>query len=140
MADLIVTISGQPAAYRAGTLSISGSLGTRTTASLQTVDHPPFTSVVEVGQVVEIRDETGSLIFAGTVDSVEEEIDASKRLRVKRLACVDYTPDRRPPPRRLRLPARRGASDSLRRRRHQGYRDSVLHLRRRHGGGRYFAR
>jgi hypothetical protein len=47
--------------------------------------------VVEVGQVVEIRDETGSLIFAGTVDSVEEEIDASKRLRVKRLACVDYT-------------------------------------------------
>jgi len=74
MADLIVTISGQPAAYRAGTLSISGSLGTRTTASLQTVDHPPFTSVVEVGQVVEIRDETGSLIFAGTVDSVEEEI------------------------------------------------------------------
>jgi len=37
--------------------------------------------VVEVGQVVEIRDETGSLIFAGTVDSVEEEIDASKRLR-----------------------------------------------------------
>jgi len=31
------------------------------------------------------------LIFAGTVDSVEEEIDASKRLRVKRLACVDYT-------------------------------------------------
>ena len=91
MADLIVTISGQPAAYRAGTLSISGSLGTRTTASLQTVDHPPFTSVVEVGQVVEIRDETGSLIFAGTVDSVEEEIDASKRLRVKRLACVDYT-------------------------------------------------
>jgi hypothetical protein len=91
MADLVVTIGGQPAAYRAGTLSISGSLGTRTTASLQTVDHPPFTSVVEVGQVVEIRDETGSLIFAGTVDSVEEEIDASKRLRVKRLACVDYT-------------------------------------------------
>jgi len=91
MADLIVTISGQPAAYRAGTLSISGSLGTRTTASLQTVDHPPFTSVVEVGQVVEIRDETGSLIFAGTVDSVEEEIDASERIRVKRLACVDYT-------------------------------------------------
>ena len=91
MADLVVTIGGQPAAYRAGTLSISGSLGTRTTASLQTVDHPPFADVVEVGQVVEIRDETGSLIFAGTVDSVEEEIDASKRLRVKRLACVDYT-------------------------------------------------
>ena len=91
MADLVVTISGQSAAYRAGTLSLSGSLGTRTTASLQTVDHPPFADVVEVGQVVEIRDETGSLIFAGTVDSVEEEIDASKRLRVKRLACVDYT-------------------------------------------------
>jgi hypothetical protein len=91
MADLVVTIGGQPAAYRAGTLSISGSLGTRTTASLQTVDHPPFTTWVEVGQVVEIRDETSNLIFAGTVDSVEEEIDASKRLRVKRLACVDYT-------------------------------------------------
>jgi hypothetical protein len=44
MADLVVTIGGQPAAYRAGTLSISGSLGTRTTASLQTVDHPPFTT------------------------------------------------------------------------------------------------
>jgi hypothetical protein len=44
MADLVVTISGQPAAYRAGTLSISGSLGTRTAASLQTVDHPPFTT------------------------------------------------------------------------------------------------
>jgi hypothetical protein len=91
MADLVVTIGGQPAAYRAGTLSISGSLGTRTTASLQTVDHPPFADGVEVGQVVEIRDETSNLIFAGTVDSVEEEIDASKRLRVKRLACVDYT-------------------------------------------------
>jgi hypothetical protein len=91
MADLVVTISGQPAAYRAGTLSISGSLGTRTAASLQTVDHPPFVDGVEVGQVVEIRDETSNLIFAGTVDSVEEEIDASKRLRVKRLACVDYT-------------------------------------------------
>lgn len=91
MADLIVTIGGQPAAYRAGTLSISGSLGTRTTASLQTVDHPPFADWVEVGQVVEIRDETSNLIFAGTVDSVEEEIDASERIRVKRLACVDYT-------------------------------------------------
>jgi len=91
MADLVVTIGGQPAAYRSGTLSISGSLGTRTTASLQTVDHPPFADTVEVGQVVEIRDETSNLIFAGTVDSVEEEIDASKRLRVKRLACVDYT-------------------------------------------------
>jgi hypothetical protein len=45
MADLVVTIGGQPAAYRAGTLSISGSLGTRTTASLQTVDHPPFDDV-----------------------------------------------------------------------------------------------
>ena len=78
MADLIVTISGQPAAYRAGTLSISGSLGTRTTASLQTVDHPPFTSVVEVGQVVEIRRDR-CFDLAGTVDSVEEEIDASKR-------------------------------------------------------------
>ena len=91
MADLVVTIGGQPAAYRAGTLSISGSLGTRTTASLQTVDHPPFAGGVEVGEVVEIRDETSNLIFAGTVDSVEGEIDASKRLQVKRLACVDYT-------------------------------------------------
>jgi len=43
-----------------------GRCGTRTsTASLQTVDHPPFTSVSRSDQVVEIRDETGSLIFAG---------------------------------------------------------------------------
>ena len=90
MADLAVTIGGRPAAYRAGTLSISGSLGTRTTATFSTVDHPPFDDVVEVGQVVEIRDETAALIFAGTVDSVDEEIDPGERVRFKRLACVDY--------------------------------------------------
>ncbi len=90
MADLIVTISGQPAAYRAGTLSISGSLGTRTVATFSTVDHPPFATTVEVGQVVEIRDETGSLIFAGTIDSIDEEIDPAETVRFKRVACVDY--------------------------------------------------
>jgi hypothetical protein len=46
--------------------------------------------VVEVGQVVEIRDETTAIIFAGTVDSVDEEIDPGERVRFKRLACVDY--------------------------------------------------
>jgi len=90
MADLVVTISGQPAAYRAGTLSISGSLGTRTVATFSTVDHPPFATTVEVGQVVEIRDETGSLIFAGTIDSIDEEIDPAETVRFKRVACVDY--------------------------------------------------
>jgi hypothetical protein len=90
MADLAVTIGGRPAAYRAETLSISGSLGTRTTATFSTVDHPPFDDVVEVGQVVEIRDETTAIIFAGTVDSVDEEIDPGERVRFKRLACVDY--------------------------------------------------
>jgi len=90
MADLIVTISGQPAAYRTGTLSISGSLGTRTVATFSTVDHPPFATTVEVGQVVEIRDETGSLIFAGTIDSIDEEIDPAETVRFKRVACVDY--------------------------------------------------
>jgi len=79
MADLIVTISGP-----------AGSLPRRHALDLRVARHPnhcplsrrstipPFTSVVEVGQVVEIRDETGSLIFAGTVDSVEEEIDAEQ--------------------------------------------------------------
>ena len=90
MADLVITISGQPAAYRAGTLSISGSLGTRTVATFSTVDHPPFATTVEVGQVVEIRDETGSLIFAGTIDSIDEEIDPAETVRFKRVACVDY--------------------------------------------------
>ena len=90
MADLQVMIGGAPAAYRAGTLSISAALGTRTAATLSTVDHPPFDDVVEVGQVVEIRDETTAIIFAGTVDSVDEEIDPGERVRFKRLACVDY--------------------------------------------------
>ena len=90
MADLVVTIGGAPAEYRAGTLSIAGSLGTRTVATFSTVDHPPFATTVEVGQVVEIRDETGSLIFAGTIDSIDEEIDPAETVRFKRVACVDY--------------------------------------------------
>ena len=68
----------------------SGSLGTRTVATFSTVDHPPFATTVEVGQVVEIRDETGSLIFAGTIDSIDEEIDPAETVRFKRVACVDY--------------------------------------------------
>ena len=90
MADLQVMIGGAPAAYRAGTLSISGSLGTRTTATFSTVDHPPFDDVVEVGQVIEIRDETNTLIFGGTVDSVDEDVDPSGRVRFKQIICIDY--------------------------------------------------
>jgi len=90
MDDLAVTIGGASAEYRAGTLSLSGSLGSRTTCTFQTVDHPPFANVVEVGQVVEVRDGASALIFAGTVDSVEEEVDNSDKIRTKRIACVDY--------------------------------------------------
>ncbi len=83
-------IGGAPAAYRAGTLSISAALGTRTAATLSTVDHPPFTNPVAVGQVIEIRDETNTLIFGGTVDSVDEDVDPSGRVRFKQIICIDY--------------------------------------------------
>lgn len=90
MSDLVVTIGGVQAEYRAGTLSISGSLGSRTTATFSTVDHPPFADVVEIGQVVEIRDETDALIFAGTIDNVDETVGFGEPVRFKRITCVDF--------------------------------------------------
>ena len=90
MSDLVITIGGVQAEYRAGTLSISGSLGSRTTATFSTVDHPPFADVVEIGQVVEIRDETDALIFAGTIDNVDETVGFGEPVRFKRITCVDF--------------------------------------------------
>jgi len=78
---LISSVTSQRASRRAyrgrHALDSPGRSAPEPRASLQTVDHPPFTSGGRGSDRSSmIRDETGSLIFAGTVDSVEEEIDA----------------------------------------------------------------
>jgi len=96
MATTSVKISGAPVIVKYGSLVIDKRVEERSTASFVVIDEPSTESFVR-GALVEIFDATPDLIFAGFVDTPEQdEIGADQGL-FHSISCIDnhYLADKR---------------------------------------------
>ena len=85
---MIVTINGEQVSTAKGTVSISGSIGERSTCSFTIVDING-SERFERGMNVEIKNEAGQLEFAGVVDNAIEKRIAGVGL-FHEVTCVDW--------------------------------------------------
>jgi hypothetical protein len=86
-----VYISGEFMPVAVGSVSISGTLGSRVVCSFEVVETLPFGDTIVVGSEIAIYNERRILIFGGTVDSISERIAPSRNVRYQKISGVDYS-------------------------------------------------
>ncbi len=86
---MLIAISGSQVSVLAGTLNIDDAIGERSTCSFVVRDNAGAMHFRK-GQPVQVIDDEGRLVFAGVVDSAQEQKPGPRPLLLHRITCADW--------------------------------------------------